>query len=206
MSELALPDQPIVGAGLAPALLRDVYAAMADLWCSPQDVDMDGARKGAAEVIAGLNGVDPQGAGLLARFLENPVSEEEYVELFELNPQCSLYLGSHVFAEPQSCAQAGVSDRNGYMIELLGIYRHLGLSPNGKELPDYLPLVVEFLSLAVDSADPIREKLIKEYILPYLPPLRTKLAELKTPYVHLLDALERVLKLDVASEERVSHV
>lgn len=178
-------------------VLRDVYAAMADLWCSPQDADLEEARRGAVEAITGLDGIDKEGAALLAQFLEKPVSEEEYVELFELDPRCPLYLGSHVYEEPQTCGQAAVSDRNGYMIELLGIYRHLGLTPNGKELPDYLPLVVEFLSLAAGSEDPIREKLIKEYILPYLPPMRSRLKDLNTPYLHLLDALERLLKLDL---------
>src|SRR3990172_771002 len=181
----------------AVQVLRDTYAAMAELWCSPQDADLEEARRGAVEAIARLDGIDKDGAALLAQFLEKPISEEEYVELFELDPQCPLYLGSHVFDEPETCVQAAVSDRNGYMIELLGIYRHLGLAPNGKELPDYLPLVVEFLSLAAESKDPIREKLIDEYVLPFLPPIRSRLEQLKTPYLHLLDALERVLKLDL---------
>ncbi|MBI2864986.1 MAG: nitrate reductase molybdenum cofactor assembly chaperone [Chloroflexi bacterium] len=181
-------------------VLREAYGAIAELWCSPQDIDTAASRRRAEEAIAGLNGVDGEGAALLSRFLESPVSEEEYVDLFELDPQCSLYMGSHVFEEPQTCAGAGVSDRNEYMIELLGIYRHLGLTPNGKELPDYLPLMVEFLSLAAESKDPIKEKLVKEYVLPCLPPIRSRLDDLKTPYHFLLDALERVLKLDLRTE------
>lgn len=187
-------------------VLRDVYASMAELWCSPRDGDTEEVRGGAQEAITGLEGIDKEGAALLSQFLENPISEEEYVELFELDPQCPLYLGSHVFEEPETCAQGAVSDRNGYMIELLGIYRHLGLTPNPTELPDYLPLVVEFLSLTAGSEDPIREKLIKEYILPYLPPIRSRLEKLKTPYLYLLDDLERVLRLDLGTgTEGVSH-
>lgn len=186
--------------------LRDVYAVMAQLWCSPQDVDMEDVKRGAGEAITELNGMDKEAAALLSQFLKKPISEEQFVELFELDPRCPLYLGSHVFEEPRTCAQAAVSDRNGYMIELLGMYRHLGLTPNGKELPDYLPLVVEFLSLTAESQDPIRERLIREYILPFLPPIRSRLAELKTPYVYLLDALESVLKLDLGAETKgVSH-
>ena len=144
---------------------------------------------------------------MLSQFLETPISEEEYVDLFELAPRCSLYLGSHVFEEPETCDKAAVSNRNMYMIELQGIYRHTGLMLNGKELPDYLPLMVEFLSLTAGSEDPIREKLIKEYILPYLPPIRSKLEELKTPYIYLLGALERVLKLDLEIDQKgVIHV
>ena len=186
-------------------VLPDLYAALAELWCSPQDIDREEVSRAAREKFSRWELMDEEGAALLSRFLENPISEEEYVELFELDPRCSLYLGSHSFDEPQTCAGAAVSDRNGYMIELLGIYRHLGLTPNGKELPDYLPLMVEFLALSAGSEDPIRGKLIQEYVLPYLPRMRSRLEELKTPYLYLMDALERVLKLDLEVGERVSH-
>jgi|TARA_Y100000031_G_scaffold96508_1_gene105966 nitrate reductase delta subunit len=186
--------------------LRDVYAALAELWCSPLDVDREEVDRAANEGLSRWESMDKEGAALFARFLEDPIPEEEYVELFELNPRCPLYLGSHSFDEPQTCAGAAISDRNGYMIELRGIYGHLGLTPNGRELPDYLPLVVEFLALSAESEDPIREKLIEEYILPFLPAMRSKLEELKTPYLYLLDALERMLKLDLESGKRaVSH-
>lgn len=188
-------------------LLRDVYALMAELWCSPRDVQVEEVTKNAEEAITKLDSIDKEGSALLSRFLEDPISEERYVELFELDPQCPLYLGNHTFKEPETCTQAAVSDRNGYMLELKAIYQHLGLTPNGKELPDYLPLLVEFLSLSAESPDPIREKLIKEYILPFLPPFRSKLEELSTPYLYLLDMLERVLKLDLkAGTKEVSRV
>ena len=186
--------------------LREAYACIAELWCSPRDVRMEDVRRRAEKVAAALGGAGREAAASLSEFLRHPVSEEEYVELFELDPQCSLYLGSHVFEEPKSCAQAGLSDRNGYMIELLGVYRHLGLSPKGRELPDYLPLMVEFLALSAGSDDPVRGRLVKDYMLPYLPPIRSRLEQLKTPYVCLLDALERVLKAELGQAQEVSHV
>jgi nitrate reductase assembly molybdenum cofactor insertion protein NarJ len=93
------------------------------------------------------------------------------------------------------------------MLELGGIYKHFGMTLNGKELADYLPLMMEFLALSAESEDPIRDKLIQEYILPYLPPMRSKLEELKTPYLYLLDALEKALKLDleIGTMETVNH-
>jgi nitrate reductase delta subunit len=182
---------------------RDIYAALADLWCSPQDIDNEEARRVVGEEFARWESMDEEGAALLARFLEDPIAEEDYVDLFELDPQCPLYLGSHSFDEPQTCPGAGMSDRNGYMLELLAIYRHLGLSPNAGELPDFLPLMVEFLALTADSEDSIREKLIEEYIIPYLPPMRSRLEELNTPYLYLLEALERVLRLDIEAGKKV---
>jgi len=114
-----------------------------------------------------------------------------------LDPQCPLYLGSHTYDEPTTCATAAVSDRNEYMIELGGIYSHFGRKTNGKELPDYLPLMVDFLSLTTKSKDdPVRGKFINEYILPFLPPMRARLEELKTPYLHLFDALGKVISIE----------
>ena len=182
-------------------ILKDVYALIAEVWCSPpeDDAKREGIKKDAKEVVKRLESIDKESAMSLSRFLgENAITEEDYIDLFELSPQCPLYLGSHTYDEPKTCATAAVSDRNEYMIELNGIYNHFGRKPNGKELPDYLPLMVDFLSLTTESKDdPVREKLIKEYILPFLPPMRSRLGELKTPYLHLLDVLERVINIEL---------
>jgi nitrate reductase delta subunit len=181
-----------------PLWLQRAYALVADLWCNPQDVEVKSVREAAAAIIPILGAVDSEGTARLERFLAHyPLVEEEYVELFELNPRCALYLGSHAFDEPKTCAQAAVSDRNEYMIELIGIYKHFGLSLKGKELPDYLPLMVEFLALTADAEDPLREKFIREYVLPFLSPLRERLEALNSPYLHLSAGLERLLKLDL---------
>lgn len=189
------------------ALLQRAYALVAELWCHPKDVEGERLRGEAVEFLPALRGVDGEAAACLERFLAHyPPGEEAYVELFELNPCCSLYLGSHVFAEPKTCAQAAVSDRNGYMLELIGIYKHFGLSLKGRELPDYLPLMVEFLALSAGREDPIREKFLREYLLPYLPPLHERLQGLKSPYLYLLEGLERLLKRDLdAHLKEASH-
>lgn len=187
-------------------LLREAYGCIAELWCSPGDIDLAPARQRAAQAAAALDGLDPQAAASLREFLCSQVGEDEYIELFELDPRCALYLGSHVFDEPKTCAGAGLSERNGYMIELRGIYGHLGLAPNGKELPDYLPLMVECLALSAPARDPVRAKLIEDYMLPYLKPMRAKLGQLQTPYAGLLDALERVMRIDLRQAKEVSRV
>ena len=183
-------------------VLRDVYVALAELWSSPQDIDQEKADGLISEALARWESIDEAGPTCLSRFLQAPVPETDYVDLFELDPRCALYLGSHTFDEPTTCAGAATSDRNGYMLELGGIYKHFGMTLNGKELADYLPLMMEFLALSAESEDPIRDKLIREYILPYLPPMRSKLEELKTPYLYLLDALERTLKFDLKNGTR----
>ena len=185
-------------------VVKDVYALIGELWCSPPEADTERAKtkKDAERVLAGLETVDKESAKLLSIFLkEETISDEDYIDLFELQPQCPLYLGSHTFDEPKTCANAAVSDRNEYMIDLIGIYRHFGQSIDGGELPDYLPLMIDFLSLTADSKDdPIRGKFINEYIMPFLPPIRSRLEELETPYLHLLNALEKVIDFDLKTQ------
>jgi len=178
-------------------LLTDFYALIAELWCGPpvEDVISDKLQRDAEEMVRKLEYFDEEAAMLLSRFLtENAISEEDYIDLFELDPECALYLGSHSYDEPKTCANAALSDRNEYMIDLMGVYRHFGHVPNGQELPDYLPLMVDFLAMTVESKDdPIRQKLIDEYLLPYLPPMRSRLEALGTNYLYLFDAMEKVI-------------
>ena len=125
-----------------------------------------------------------------------------------------MYLGTHSYDEPKTCAGAGVSDRNKYMIELRAIYKHFEKIADEKELPDYLPLMIDFLSLTINSKnDSVRGKFINEYLLPFLPPVQSKLKELKTPYVYLIDALNKITNIDLKTqlvskipEMEVSHV
>ncbi len=185
-------------------ILTDFYALIAELWCGPPVADAisEKLQKDAEEMVKKLESIDKEAAMLLSSFLsENDIAEEDYIDLFELDPQCALYLGSHSYDEPKTCANAAVSDRNEYMIELIGIYRHFRQMPNGTELPDFLPLMLDFLSLTVDSKDdPVRHKLIDEYLLPYLPPMRSRLEELGTPYLYLLDAMEKVISSESKSQ------
>ena len=183
-------------------IIKNVYKLMSDLWCSPSEANIANIKKDSENVIKKLEEVNKEAAILLQKFIEEKtISEESYIDLFELDPKCPLYLGTHSYDEPKTCAGAGVSDRNKYMIELNAIYKHFGKSPNGKELSDFLPLVVDFLSLTVESnTDSVRGKLIREYLLPFLPPMRSKLKELKTPYVYLIDVLNKIINIDLKTQ------
>ena len=179
--------------------IKDVYKLMSELWCSPSETNTTNIKKEAEEIIIKLEHINKEAAILLRKFLdENTISDEHYIDLFELDPKCSLYLGSHSYDEPKTCAGAGVSDRNKYMIELKAIYKHFRKIPDEKELPDYLPLMIDFLSLTIElKDDSVRGKFIKEYLLPFLPLIHSKLKELKTPYVYLIDALDKIINIDL---------
>jgi nitrate reductase delta subunit len=180
-------------------IIKDVYKLMSELWCSPSEANIE---KDGENVIKKLEEVNKEAAILLQKFIEeNTISDESYIDLFELDPKCPLYLGTHSYDEPKTCAGAGVSDRNKYMIELRAIYKHFEKIADEKELPDYLPLMIDFLSLTIDSKnDSVRGKFIKEYFLPFLPPLQSKLKELKTPYVYLIDALDKIMNIDLETQ------
>lgn len=72
--------------------------------------------------------------------------QEYYVSLFDRSRDLSLYLFEHVHGESRDRGQA--------MVDLLETYQQQGFDLNEKELPDYLPLFLEFLSfLPRDEAD-----------------------------------------------------
>jgi nitrate reductase delta subunit len=65
-------------------------------------------------------------------------AEARYVELFDRGRAVSLYLFEHVHGEAR--------DRGSAMIELKAIYEAAGFRLVAQELPDYLPVVLEYLS------------------------------------------------------------
>ncbi|QIE56186.1 nitrate reductase molybdenum cofactor assembly chaperone [Pikeienuella piscinae] len=86
-----------------------------------------------AEAIAGL---EP----LLAQFAADDIFDvqERFVLLFDRSRSLSLNLFEHVHGESR--------DRGGAMVDLLETYRAGGFEPVGPELPDHLPMLLEFLS------------------------------------------------------------
>lgn len=65
--------------------------------------------------------------------------EERYVEWFDRGRATSLHLFEHVHGESRDRGQA--------MVDLKSMYQAAGLQLEGNELPDYLPAVLEYLSL-----------------------------------------------------------
>src|ERR1019366_9381997 len=65
--------------------------------------------------------------------------QERYFALFDRSRTLSLHLFEHVHGESRDRGQA--------MADLITLYRGHGLEPTAGELPDFLPLFLEFLSL-----------------------------------------------------------
>lgn len=69
--------------------------------------------------------------------------QERYTELFDRTRSLSLNLYEHVHGESR--------DRGEAMVALLELYRTKGLDLAASELPDFLPVFLEFLSILPDA-------------------------------------------------------
>jgi nitrate reductase delta subunit len=64
--------------------------------------------------------------------------QQEYVQTFDRTPSHSLHLFEHIHGESRDRGQA--------MVDLMEEYKKHGLEMTGDELPDFVPLFLEFLS------------------------------------------------------------
>lgn len=181
--------------------LDTIYHLISDLFSHPETLDRSTVEDTAAEACAALREEDNLAtAEALELFLTKvwDISPDVYLATLELTPACPLYIGHYAFDTPASCAGLGFSERNGYMIELINIYRHFGFAVDHGELPDFLPAMVEFLWLSLDRPEELRQKFISDYLLPYLPSLVAALQKAESPYLHLVQALELTVEVDIA--------
>ncbi|HZT53777.1 MAG TPA: nitrate reductase molybdenum cofactor assembly chaperone [Gaiellaceae bacterium] len=102
--------------------------------------------------------------------------ERRYVETFDLRRRTSLYLTYYVHGDTRKRGLA--------LLRLKRRYAAAGLELTGGELPDYLPLVLEFCALAPQAGLTV----LREH-RPALELLRSGLHEAASPYADVLDAL-----------------
>jgi nitrate reductase molybdenum cofactor assembly chaperone NarJ/NarW len=125
------------------------YRALAALISYPTDA-LQAATGEIASVLAeeGLVPAPQRAAidGLLAELAGRDIYElqECYFALFDRSRTLSLHLFEHVHGESRDRGQA--------MADLIELYRGHGFEPTATELPDFLPLFLEFLSLLPGNA------------------------------------------------------
>jgi len=108
------------------------------------------------------------------------ILQERYVDLFDRSRYVSLHLFEHVYGESR--------DRGQMMVELIERYRSQGLDIAIPELPDYLPLYLEYLAqlpivrALVELAEPVAVILA----------LADRLEKKGSPYGSVLRALGRL--------------
>ena len=71
--------------------------------------------------------------------------QAHYTAVFDLNPSASLNLTYHLMGERE--------DRGRALAELVEVYRRAGFAPAVDDLPDFLPLVLEFLAVSAAGVD-----------------------------------------------------
>ncbi len=104
-------------------------------------------------------------------------AQADYCELFDRGRATSLLLFEHVHGESRDRGQA--------MVDLMAQYRAAGLEIDSRELPDFLPLYLEYL--ASRSSAQAREGL--QDIAPILALLGARLQQRESPYAVLFDLL-----------------
>ena len=123
------------------------------------------------------------GTAALRRFCEwwaaaDPLAvQQQYVETFDLDKRCGLYL---TFYDEGDRRQRGMT-----LLRLKRIYRAAGLPLEGSELPDYLPVMLEFAA----AAPRFQGEIVLREHRAALELLQCSLRDRGTPYVQVIDAI-----------------
>lgn len=115
--------------------------------------------------------------------------QEEYVLLFDRSRTLSLNLFEHIHGESR--------DRGGAMVDLLETYRAGGFDLRGPELPDHLPVLLEFLS----TQDQTTAQEILADAGHILVALAERLTRRESRYAAVLEALVTLAEVPSDSEE-----
>lgn len=121
-------------------------------------------------------------------------AEENYTGLFEQGRSLSLHLFEHVHGESRDRGQA--------MVDLMAEYAKNGFEIDSRELPDYIPLFLEYLSYRPDLD--AREWLAD--VSHILALLGARLTERQSSYAYLFESLLLIAGRSEALDEKLSQV
>ncbi len=161
------------------------FKALSALLTYPSEELQQAAREIQA-AIAAENLVGRRARAALAPFLDELATadlfdlQERYVDLFDKSRRLSLHLFEHVHGESRDRGQA--------MVDLAALYERGGLILSANELPDFLPLFLEYL-----STRPIPEaRGLLADTLHILSAVQARLAERGSPYAAVFAAIRGV--------------
>jgi nitrate reductase delta subunit len=152
----------------------------------------------APELIAELNDdpfLETEQKTQLIGFIEHLAKQdlldlqEMYVGLFDRGRSISLLLFEHVHGESRDRGQA--------MVDLMSVYEKQGFEISQRELPDFIPLFLEFLSLRPEQE--VRQWLAD--VSHILALLETRLHQRESHYAVLFEALLSLTGVEVEREE-----
>jgi nitrate reductase delta subunit len=163
---------------------RAVYK-LCSMFLSYPDDELLASRAELAAAVRGVPGASA--AERLGRFCEwfgatEPLGlQQHYVETFDLHKRSGLYV---TFYGEGDRRQRGMA-----LLRLKRMYRSAGLPLEGSELPDYLPVMLEFAAAAPDG----RGELVLREHRASIELLRESLSERKSPYADVLAAVSLAL-------------
>ncbi|MGD9662917.1 MAG: nitrate reductase molybdenum cofactor assembly chaperone [Porticoccaceae bacterium] len=144
--------------------------------------------------LVNASSLQPQNRAAVSHFIEQRLSgdlmdwQAEYDGLFERGRSLGLWLFEHVHGESRDRGQA--------MVDLLNQYRLAGLELDSNELPDYIPLFLEFLATQGDSH--AREWLqdVEHILATLLCRLENRNSDYAVIFTALLDAAQSQFDVD----------
>ncbi len=113
--------------------------------------------------------------------------QKEYVRSFDFNKDGTLYLTYHKFKDDVQ--------RGTYLAKLIDYYRKKGFEFSANELPDFLPVILEFVSeIDFDTGIQVIKSFENE-----IKKINESLNSLSSPYKYLIETL-----LDLTKQREVS--
>ena len=155
--------------------------------------DLPGLRQAAADLAPA-----PSRAALLV-FIDEAAAmgplacQERYTANFDLAPSSSLDVTYHAYGDTE--------DRLRALQGLQETYAAAGYERTGGELPDFLPLVLEFLAVASSS----EQEAVIRWTGPGLAALHGRLRDQNSPFAALTQQLVHLFDLPRASEDAAGH-
>ena len=104
--------------------------------------------------------------------------QADYVQTFDLTPEHSLHLTHHLFGEEKGRGPA--------LIDLSEYYKDYGLESDDGELPDYLPMILEFAAQLEDA----EAHIFLSQMVKVLDQLAINLEKANSPYAPLIRIIE----------------
>jgi len=133
--------------------------------------------------------LDPTERRVVAEFIDHlealdlTEAQAAYVLTFDLTPEHALHLTHHLFGDDKNRGPA--------LIDLTEFYKEYGLELASNELPDYLPLVLEF----AEQLDEEEARMFLSQWTKVLKVLAGNLEENKSPYAPLIRLVENRAQL-----------
>jgi nitrate reductase delta subunit len=150
------------------------------------------------ELLAAIDALERSAAAApLERFvswwldMEPLALQQHYVETFDLDRRCGLYLTFY--------GEGDRRERGTALLRLKRLYRAAGLPLEGTELPDFLPVMLEFAAAAPDG----RGELVLREHRAAIELLRLSLRDRESPYADVVEAVNATLgELSAADRAR----